>query len=109
MAAEATAPEVMSDFFSGVMQLAADAQRRLTGSRMVRGGSRALAMAVEAGLDPKLAYTVTETARYSGISRSTLYSEHEAGRIAFVAPRGADRGFLVRVEEVDRWMEENIA
>lgn len=102
-----TEADVLAEFFSGVMQTAAEAQRRLTGSRMVRGGSRALAMAVEAGLDPQMAYTVAETARYSGIPRTTLYAEHEAGRLAFVIPRGQERGAVIRVEELDRWMEEN--
>lgn len=101
--------DVMSDFFSGVMQLAAEAQRRLTGSRIVRGGSRALAMAVEAGLPPQMAYSVAETSSYTGIPRSTLYREHDEGRIAFLVPRGNERGAMIRVEEVDRWMEENVA
>ena len=107
MAGQGTEADVLSGFFAGVMQLAADAQRSLTGSRMVRGGSRCLAMAVEAGLPPQMAYTVAETARYTGVSRSALYAEHEAGRLAFVAPRGAERGAVIRVEEMDRWMEES--
>lgn len=104
-----TEADVLSGFFSGVMQLAADAQRSLTGARMVRGGSRCLAWAVEAGLPPQMAYTVAETARYTGLPRSTLYAEHEAGRLAFVVPRGAERGAVIRVEEMDRWMEESVA
>ena len=104
----ATEADVLSGFFAGVMQLAADAQRRVTGSRMVRGGSRCLAMAVEAGLPPQMAYTVAETARYTGISRSALYAEHDAGRLAFVVPRGQERGAVIRVEEMDRWMEESV-
>ena len=103
----ATETDVLSAFFSGVMRIAAEAQRSLTGSRMVRGGSRCLAMAVETGLPPQMAYTVAETARYTGVSRSALYAEHEAGRLAFVAPRGAERGAVIRVEEMDRWMEES--
>lgn len=104
-----TEADVLSGFFAGVMELAADAQRSLTGSRMVRGGSRCLAMAVEAGLPPQMAYTVAETARYTGINRSALYAEHEAGRLAFVVPRGQERGAVIRVEEMDRWMEASVA
>lgn len=103
-----TEADVLSAFFTNVMQFAAEAQRSLTGSRMVRGGSRCLAMAVEAGLPPQMAYSVAETARYTGVSRSALYAEHEAGRLAFVVPRGQERGAVIRVEEMDRWMEESV-
>ena len=103
-----TDADVLSGFFAGVMELAADAQRLVTGSRMVRGGSRCLAWAVEAGLPPQMAYSVADTARYSGVTRATLYAEHEAGRLAFVVPRGAERGAVIRVEEMDRWMEASV-
>ena len=102
-----TEADVLSAFFGSVMQFAAEAQRSLTGSRMVRGGSRCLAMAVEAGLPPQMAYSVAETARYTGVSRSALYAEHDAGRLSFVVPRGQERGAVIRVEEMDRWMEES--
>lgn len=102
-----TETDVLSGFFAGVMELAADAQRSLTGSRMVRGGSRCLAMAVEAGLPPQMAYTVSQTETYTGLDRSTLYDEMNAGRLAYVLPRGKDKGRVIRVEEMDRWMEEN--
>ena len=102
-----TEADVLSGFFAGVMELAADAQRSLTGSRMVRGGSRCLAMAVEAGLPPQMAYTVAQTARYTGLSKSTLYDEINAGRLASVLPRGSEKGRVIRVEDMDRWMEEN--
>lgn len=102
-----TEADVLSEFFSNVMQFAADAQRRLTGARMVRGGSRCLAWAVEAGLPPQMAYTVAQTARYTGLTKSTLYDEINAGRLASVLPRGSEKGRVIRVEEMDRWMEEN--
>lgn len=70
-------------------------------------GSRALAFAVEAGLPPQMAYTIAETAAYTGVSRDTLKREHRAGRLAFVLPNGAEKGYRIRVEEVDRWLEEN--
>lgn len=99
--------EALSDFFGGVVQLAADAQRRLTGRGLARGGSEALAMAVEAGLPPQMAYSVEQTSRYAGIPKSTLYAEHDAERLEFVCPKDKQKGYLVRVEEVDRWMKEN--
>ena len=112
MAAETASPaaietDVLSDFFAGMMQLAGDAQRRLTGKQSVRGGSRALAMAVEAGLDPKLTYTVGQTAIYSGIDRQALYREIDAGRLRAVVPAGCERGMRVSVDDFDRWMEES--
>ena len=102
-----TEADVLSAFFTNVMQFAAEAQRSLTGSRMVRGGSRCLAMAVEAGLPPQMAYTVSQTERYTGLTRSTLYDEMDSGRLAYVLPRGKDKGRVIQVEEMDRWMEEN--
>ena len=102
-----TEADVVSAFLSGVMTLSADLQRSLTGARMVRGGSRCLAWAVEAGLPPQMAYTVAQTEKYTGIDRSTLYDEMNAGRLAYVLPRGKDKGRVIRVEEMDRWMEEN--
>jgi excisionase family DNA binding protein len=68
-------------------------------------GSRSLSFAVEAGLPPARAYTVSETARYSGIDERTLRNEHEAGRLRFVMPDGATRGYRISVDEMDRWME----
>jgi hypothetical protein len=99
--------EALSDFFGDLMQLAADAQRRLTGRGLARGGSEALAMAVEAGLPPQMAYSVEQTSSYTGVPKSTLYAEHDAWRIEFICPRDKQKGYLVRVEEVDRWMKEN--
>ena len=102
-----TDTDVLSEFFSGVMTLAGDALRSLTGARMVRGGSRCLAWAVEAGLPPQMAYTVAQTARYTGISKSAIYDEINSGRLESVLPRGNEKGRVIRVEEMDRWMEEN--
>lgn len=68
-------------------------------------GSRSLSFAMEAGLPPARAYTVAETARYSGIAEKTLRTEHEAGRLKFVIPNGHVRGCYISVDEMDRWME----
>lgn len=70
-------------------------------------GSRALAFAMQAGLPPKMAYTVPQTAMYVGVSQDTLKAEEKAGRIAFFKPRGKDRYSMVKVDEVDRWLNEN--
>lgn len=70
--------------------------------------SEALSFAVEAGLPPQMAYTVTETARYTGISFKTLYKEIDAGRLQAIIPRGSERGAVIRVAEVDRWMRESV-
>lgn len=72
-------------------------------------GSRALAFAVEAGLRPQMAYSVAETARYSGIDAKTLYEERSAGRLRMVLPKGNSKGNRITVDEMDRWMEENAA
>lgn len=105
--ATAAEADILSAFFESVMQFAADAQHSLTGARMVRGGSRCLAWAVKAGLPPQMAYTVAQTARYTGLSKSAIYDEINSGRLASVLPRGSEKGRVIRVEEMDRWMEEN--
>ncbi len=99
--------EVTVEFFSRLMQLAAEMQRLLTGHQMTRCGSRCLAWAVEAGLPPQMCYSVSETAKYSGVSKATLRAEHDAGRLAFVIPEGQERGAVIEVEEMDRWIAEN--
>lgn len=104
-----TETDVMSDFFAGVMQLAADAQQRLTGKRALRCGSEAMAVAVEAGFPPRMAYSVKEVSEFTGISRSQLYKEHDAGRLRWVIPAGSTKGAVISVAEIDRWMAENMA
>ena len=103
----ATDADVMAGFFESVMQAAADSLQKLTGKRMSRGGSAALAMAVEAGFPPQMTYTVKDAAAFTGIDRQTLYRERDAGRIAFIVPKGSERGARISVAEIDRWMEEN--
>lgn len=79
------------------------------GSRMKEWpvGSRSLSFAVAAGLPVKQTYTVVETARYTGLSLRTLYDEHKAGRLKFTLPAGNEKGAVIDVEEMDRWMREN--
>lgn len=66
-------------------------------------GSQALKFAVMAGLQPQMAYTVSETSRYTGVSASTLYAENKAGRLPFKTV--GSRNALIRVVDVDKWME----
>ena len=70
-------------------------------------GSRALAYAMAQGLPPRMTYTVAETSAYTGVPMSTLRDEMAAGRIHATLPHGQDRGQRIRVDEVDRWMEES--
>lgn len=70
-------------------------------------GSRTLAFAVAAGLPVRMAYTLTEAAKITGISTDTLRAEHEAGRLAFIIPRDQSRYYRVKTDELDRWMKEN--
>lgn len=70
-------------------------------------GSRALAFAMQAGLPPRMTYNVSDTAKYMGIDVKTLYEEHDAGRLAFIMPKGKSRGYRIKVDEVDRWLNEN--
>lgn len=86
-----------------VEHLGKDLKRRLATDATAT--SPALAMAQAAGLRPQLCYTVAETARYSGVDVHTLRSEHGAGRLRFVMPNGATKGYRIAVSEMDRWME----
>ena len=70
-------------------------------------GSRALAFAMQAGLPPRMTYNVADTARYIGVDVNTLYHEHDAGRLDFIIPKGKSRGARIKVDEVDRWLNEN--
>lgn len=70
-------------------------------------GSRALAFAMQAGLPPRMTYNVSDTAKYLGVDVKTLREEHKAGRLAFIIPVGQERGARIKVDEVDRWLNEN--
>lgn len=68
--------------------------------------SRALLFAVAAGLPPQMTYSVEQTARYLGVTKSVIYREHDAGRIKFVLAVGNSKGNRINVDEVDRWLNE---
>lgn len=94
----------IDEYMRQVDELVSDV-RRLLGEAPIPRGGMALAMAREAGLKPQLCYTVSETALYSGVGERSLYREHEIGRLRFVMPNGAARGYCISVDEMDRWME----
>ncbi len=68
--------------------------------------TKALDMAVAAGLRPQLSYTVAETVRYTGIPRSTIYKEIRAGRLKSLRINGATRGYRITTQAIDEWIKE---
>ncbi len=95
------------DELVSTIQEGVDRYRRRVEESPYPCGSRALAFAQAAGLPPRMAYTVSDTARYTGVSPDTLRDEHDAGRLEFVLPNGVSKGYRVPVDAVDRWMREN--
>lgn len=67
---------------------------------------RARDMAAACGLPPKLAYTTKETAGYVGVPYTTLLAEIHAGRLKCFLPNGRERGWVIRPEDVDRWIKD---
>lgn len=65
-------------------------------------------MAEDAGLPRKGMYTVREVARVSGVSRTTLQREIEAGRLRTFLPPGRERGRLVKPEWFDEWFSKGV-
>ncbi len=96
----------LQDFVGEVEQSLARLKKALA-EQPLPCGSRALAFAMQAGLPPRMAYTVPQTAMYTGVSKETLKAEADAGRIAFFKPNGKERYSMVKVDEVDRWLSEN--
>lgn len=87
-------------------EVIANFKKRMTEQPMPCG-SRALAFAMQAGLPPRMTYNVSDTAKYLGVDVKTLREEHKAGRLAFIIPVGQERGARIKVDEVDRWLNEN--
>lgn len=69
--------------------------------------SETLRFAVEMGKKPRRSYPVAEMAEILGFHADVLRRENKAGRLAFVMPRGNERGAHVTCDEADRWMEAN--
>lgn len=99
-------PDALSTFISEVEESMAKLKKSLAENPQPCG-SRALSFAMQAGLPPRMTYTVSDTAKYTGLDVKTLYEEHDAGRLSFIMPKDKQRGYRVRVDEVDRWMLEN--
>lgn len=99
-------PDALSTFISEVEESMAKLKKSLAENPQPCG-SRALSFAMQAGLPPRMTYTVSDTAKYTGLDVKTLYEEHDAGRLTFIMPKDKQRGYRVRVDEVDRWMLEN--
>lgn len=51
----------------------------------------------------KIAYTIKEACAATGLSRSTLYREHESGRLAMGSLCGRR---VIRAVDLDRWFSE---
>lgn len=63
-------------------------------------------MAAVAGLPPRLAYSLHQTADYTGVSYATVLEEARSGRLRTMPrPTGGLRGAKVRPEDVDEWIE----
>lgn len=69
-------------------------------------GSRALAVAVESGLEPRMCYRVDDAAKFIGLTPAALCKEIDDGRLRAFRPAGLKRGLFIKVTEIDRWMEE---
>lgn len=67
--------------------------------------SHSLWYALEAGLPMRMAYTVDETALYSGLSVNQLRAAMKAGELDFIKPRGTVRGARIPVAAMDRYMD----
>ena len=103
---DSTVIDPIEEFTAQMHSLVDGFERRMRESP-VPLGSKALAYAVQSGLPPQMAYTVAETARYTGIDERALRREHEAGHLAFVMPKGQTKGYRILTEEVDRWLAES--
>lgn len=99
-------PDALSTFIGEVEESMAKLKKSLA-ENPLPCGSRTLAFAMQAGLPPRMAYTVSDTAKYMGLDVQALYRERDAGRIHFVLPKGNSKGNRITVDEVDRWMSEN--
>lgn len=101
-----TAKDTTAQLIDELDEVIANFKKRMAEQPMPCG-SRALAFAMQAGLPPRMTYNVSDTAKYLGVDVKTLREEHKAGRLAFIIPVGQERGARIKVDEVDRWLNEN--
>ena len=66
-------------------------------------------MAVEAGLPKKPFYTLTETAKATGIPYASLRNAAKDGRLTTLLPSGRERGRLTSGEWFAEWVAEGTA
>lgn len=67
-------------------------------------GSPALAFAIKSGLPPRMAYSVSQTASYTGFTEDQIRGAMKSGELAAIMPNGQEKGFRIPVKEVDRWI-----
>lgn len=67
---------------------------------------RASEAAVSAGLPERMTYSVSETAAYTGIPYETLLEEIKDGALRAFVRLGRTKGYCIRPEWVDEWLEE---
>ena len=103
-AAAAATPDAMA-MLDAARSLIDAAERGFKSVRLPCG-SRALAFAVESGLEPRMCYRVPVVAGFLGMPADALYAEIHAGRLRAFKAGGQKRGWLVKVDEIDRWLEE---
>lgn len=70
-----------------------------------RHRSQSLWYAQQAGLPVRMSYTISETARYSGMSEYQLRQAIRSGELAAKTPGGSLRGARIPVAAMDRWLE----
>lgn len=104
---ERQAREAVAKFMVDVKDSMKALEQALAAQKPLPCGSRLLSFAIESGLPPQMAYSVTETAKYTGIKFQTLYGEINAGRLHTIIPKGNERGALISVDEMERWVQEN--
>ena len=62
--------------------------------------------AVSAGLPEQMTYSADETAEYTGIPYETLLEEIKGGALRAFVRLGRTKGYRIRPEWVDEWLEE---
>ena len=66
------------------------------------------AWAVQAGLPSKPFYRVPEIAKATGVPQSALYKAVHEGTLKATAPTDGVRGWFVRCEWFDEWMDRGM-